>query len=184
MLFSDYSSAFDIIVSSKFRDLGGNNGTEPLWLDPELPDGQTPGCVDRQRHILQSDSQLRCPSRLCAQPSPVLPVHARLRDYPELQHQDQFCWRHSHEMRRSTETRSEVRARTTTSISTLAKQRRWLWATENYREWDTPSPSRGLQWRESAASGSLGYTSTRTWPGLTTATPSQGQQDNDSSPHA
>ena len=39
-----------------------------------------------------------------------------------------------------------------------------------------PSPSTGLRWSESAASGFSGFTSVRTWPGLTTQTPSERQR--------
>ncbi len=61
-------------------------------------------------------------------------------------------------------------ARTTTSISTSAKQRSWLWTTGSDREKDTPSiyaNETTVRWRESEASGSSGFTSVRTWLGLT-----------------
>lgn len=62
---------------------------QPVWLDPEPPDGQTPGCVDRHHHILHPDSQHQHSYGLRAQPSPVLTVHVQLRDYPQLQHDHQ-----------------------------------------------------------------------------------------------
>ncbi|KAI3375925.1 hypothetical protein L3Q82_016344, partial [Scortum barcoo] len=45
------------------------------------------------------------------------------------------------------------------------------------REEHAPSPSTGLRWRESTASGSSGFTSARTSPGLITLTLSQSQPD-------
>ncbi|KAI3376373.1 hypothetical protein L3Q82_016855 [Scortum barcoo] len=75
MLFIDYSSAFNTIVPSKLvtklRDLGLNSAL--CDLDPELPDGQTPGCADGQHHILHPDSEHLAPPRavcsaLCCTP--------------------------------------------------------------------------------------------------------------------
>ncbi|KAI3354712.1 hypothetical protein L3Q82_019200 [Scortum barcoo] len=50
-------------------------------LDPELPDGQTPGCVDGQHPILHPDSEHQRSPGLCVQSSAVLPC-SRMTAWP------------------------------------------------------------------------------------------------------
>lgn len=57
-----------------------------VWLDPELPDGQTPGCANMHHHISTLTLTTGAP-----QPSRVLPGHTYLWGFPQLQHH-QVCW--------------------------------------------------------------------------------------------
>ena len=169
--------------------------TPPSMMDPELPDGETPGCADKQHHILHSHSQHRHPPGLCAQSSPVLPVHAWLRGQQQLRHHHQICWWHyRHRPDHWRQWDGLQRGGQSPDIlvpgqqpPSQRKQNKgsWLWTTG--RDWEkntSHSPSAGLQCRESAASGSSGFTSVRTCPSITTQTPSQRWPDSSSSSSA
>ena len=77
MLFIDYSSAFNTIVPFKLVIK-----LETLDLDPTLCNwvldfltGRPPGGECRQQHLHPADPQHWGPTRVRAQPPPVLPVH-------------------------------------------------------------------------------------------------------------
>ncbi len=64
MLFIDYSIQYHCALEARHQAQRPWAQHCPLCLDPELPDGQTLECVDRQHHILHPDSKHRCPSGL------------------------------------------------------------------------------------------------------------------------
>ncbi|KAF7641830.1 hypothetical protein LDENG_00270860 [Lucifuga dentata] len=77
MLFTDYSSAFNTTIPTKFVSKLVDLGLETSicsWIFNFL-DGQAPGGENQQSHFLLTDPQHRHTSGLCAQPPPVLPVH-------------------------------------------------------------------------------------------------------------
>jgi hypothetical protein len=66
MVFIDYSSAFNTIVSMKLiTKLRSLTKHLPLQLDPGLPDGPHPGGKGRQQHICHTDPQHCGPSGVC-----------------------------------------------------------------------------------------------------------------------
>ena len=67
MLFIDYSSAFNTIVPSKLI-------IKLEALGPGLPDGPPPGGEGRKQYLHSADPQHGGPTRVCAQPPPVLPA--------------------------------------------------------------------------------------------------------------
>ena len=77
MLFIDYSSAFNTIVPSKliikFEALGLNPALCNWVLD--FLTGCPPGGKGRKHHLHSADPQHWGPTRVRAQPPPVLPVH-------------------------------------------------------------------------------------------------------------
>ena len=87
MLFIDYSSALNTIVPSKLVIKLETLGTG-------LPDSPPPGGEGRQQHLHPADPQHWDPTRVRSQPSPVLPVHPRLRGHARFQLNHQLCGRH------------------------------------------------------------------------------------------
>lgn len=57
MLFIDYKIQHHCVLQARHESHGSGARPHPVWLDPEFPDRQTPGCVDRQHHILHPDTQ-------------------------------------------------------------------------------------------------------------------------------
>ncbi len=100
MLFVDYSSAFNTIVPATLVCEAPDSGTEQIsvQLDPGLPDRQKSGGQNVQQHLISPDPQHWCSSRLCPQPTPVLPVHTWLYSYTQLQCHRQICWWHNGDM--------------------------------------------------------------------------------------
>ena len=75
MMFIDYSSAFNTIVSSKLIiKLEGLPQLRPVQLGPGLPESPPLGGEGR-KHLYFADPQHWGPTRVRAQPPPVLPVH-------------------------------------------------------------------------------------------------------------
>ena len=77
MLFIDYNSPFNTIVPSKLIIKLGALGLSPtlrIWVLDYLR-GRPPGGVGRKQHLHFADPQHRGPTRVHAQPPPVLPVH-------------------------------------------------------------------------------------------------------------
>ena len=76
MWFIDYSAAFNTIVPSKLiiklEDLGLNRALCNWVLDF---DGPPPGGEGRKQHLRFTDPQHWGPTRVRAQPPPVLSVH-------------------------------------------------------------------------------------------------------------
>jgi hypothetical protein len=62
-----------------------------VQLGPELPDGPPPGGKGRKHHLHSADPQHLGPTRVRAQPHPVLPVHPLLRGQARLQLNYQVC---------------------------------------------------------------------------------------------
>ncbi|CDQ84283.1 unnamed protein product [Oncorhynchus mykiss] len=97
MLFIDYSSAFNTIVPSKLVIK-----LETLGLDPALCNWVLDFLTGRPQvvrvgniHLLPADPQHWGPTRVRSEPSPVLPVHPRLRGHARLQLNHQVCGRHN-----------------------------------------------------------------------------------------
>uniref|UniRef100_A0A8C8JFL8 Uncharacterized protein n=1 Tax=Oncorhynchus tshawytscha TaxID=74940 RepID=A0A8C8JFL8_ONCTS len=67
----------------------------PVQLGTGLPDGPSPGGEGRQQHLHPADPQHWGPTRVRSEPSPVLPVHPRLRGHARLQLNHQVCGRHN-----------------------------------------------------------------------------------------
>uniref|UniRef100_A0AAZ3RUE0 Ig-like domain-containing protein n=1 Tax=Oncorhynchus tshawytscha TaxID=74940 RepID=A0AAZ3RUE0_ONCTS len=75
------------------RDPGSR--PRPVQLGTGLPDGPPPGGEGRQQHLHPADPQHWGPTRVRSEPSPVLPVHPRLRGHARLQLNHQVCGRHN-----------------------------------------------------------------------------------------
>lgn len=119
-----------------------------VWLDPELPDGQTPGCANMHHHISTLTLTTGAP-----QPSRVLPGH--ICEASHSSNTIKFADNRTVIGLTTDDTvtayREDFRALTfwwqdNSSISTITKQRRRLWTTRNNRKKDWPPlPSIG-QW--------------------------------------
>ena len=74
MLFVDFSSAFNTVIPDKLalklRAVG-----LPVPLDQRLSYQQAPGGENRERNIIPSGPQHGHATGLCAQPSPLHPIH-------------------------------------------------------------------------------------------------------------
>ncbi len=97
MLFVDYSSAFNTIVSSKLvvklPALGLNNSL-CSWI-PDFLTGRRQVVRVSSNISFPADPQHWSPSGLYSQPSPVLPVHAWLCSHAKLQRHQQICGWHN-----------------------------------------------------------------------------------------
>ena len=93
MLFIDYSSAFNTLVPSKLIIKLVALGLNPSlcnWVLDFLT-GRPLGGEGRRQHLHFADPQHRGPTRVCAQPSHILPVHPRLHGHARLQLNHQVC---------------------------------------------------------------------------------------------
>lgn len=118
-----------------------------------------PGCADRHHHILHPDSKHGHLS--------VLHACSAFSCTPLLTHN---C------------------AVTAALTSSLTSAKQWSWLINGYRKRQRKGTvlitTNRTTCRESLASGSSGFTSARTWPELTTLTPTKRQWDNSSSSSA
>ena len=74
---------------------GPGSQPRPVQQGPGLSDGPPPSGEGRKQHLHFADPQHWGPTRVCTQPSPVLPVHPRLRSHARLQLNHQVCRRHN-----------------------------------------------------------------------------------------